>query len=223
MRNSHVPVGFWRSVNHSQNAFFRECFVDELAHAAGKDAYEYRRSLLSANPKERAVLEAVAEKAGWGTPPPHGIHRGVAVEKSYGSYCAQVAEVSVGEGGVPRVHRIVCAIDPGHVVNPDTVQGQVESGIVYGLTAALYGDITVQDGRVDQGNFDDYPLLSMREMPRVETHLVPSYDFWGGIGEPPLPPVAPAVCNAIFAATGRPVRSLPLAGPHPRNSLSPAG
>ncbi len=210
MRNSHVPVGFWRSVNHSQNAFFKESFVDELAHAGGHDPYQFRRRLLGDSPKELAVLDAAAEKAGWNQAPLRGVHRGIAVEKSYGSYCAQVAEVSVDERGRLRVHRVVCAIDPGHVVNPDTVGAQVESGIVYGLTAALYGDITIREGRVVQGNFDDYPILLMSEMPRVEVHPVPSGDFWGGMGEPPLPPMAPALCNAIFAATGERIRSLPL-------------
>ncbi len=210
MRNSHVPVGFWRSVNHSQNAFFKECFVDELAHAGGHDPYRLRRRLLRDSPKELAVLDAAAAKAGWRDTPPHRVHRGIAVEKSYGSYCAQVAEVSVDDRGRLRVHRVVCAIDPGHVVNPDTVEAQVESGIAYGLTAALYGDITIREGRVVEGNFDDYPLLLMAEMPRVEVHAVPSGDFWGGMGEPPLPPVTPALCNAIFAATGERIRSLPL-------------
>jgi isoquinoline 1-oxidoreductase beta subunit len=140
MRNTHVPVGFWRSVNHSQNGFFRECFVDEMAHAAGADPYEYRRMLLAADSKDRAVLEAAATHAGWGSPLPAGVFRGIAVMDSYGSYAAQVAEISISAQGELRVHRIVCAIDPGHVVNPDTILAQVESGIVYGLTAALYGD-----------------------------------------------------------------------------------
>jgi isoquinoline 1-oxidoreductase beta subunit len=210
MRNSHVPVGFWRSVNHSQNAFFQECFLDELAHAGGHDPYELRRRLLADSPKELGVLSAAAERAGWGSPLPEGRHRGIAVHQSFGSYAAQVAEVSVSEDNRVRVHRVVCAIDCGHVVNPDTIAAQVESGIVFGLTAALFGDITIADGRVVEGNFDDYPMMRMGHMPSVEVHPVPSGDFWGGIGEPPVPPVAPAVCNAIFAATGVRVRELPL-------------
>jgi isoquinoline 1-oxidoreductase beta subunit len=210
MRNTHVPVGFWRSVNHSQNAFFRECFVDEMAHAAGADPYEYRRMLLAPDSKDRAVIEAAATRAGWGSPLPAGVFRGIAVMDSYGSYVAQVAEISISGHGELRVHRIVCAIDPGHVVNPDTIQAQVESGIVYGLTAALYGEITIEHGRVLQGNFDSYRMLRVHEMPTVEVVLVPSGGFWGGVGEPGLPPLAPALCNAIFAATGKRIRALPL-------------
>jgi isoquinoline 1-oxidoreductase subunit beta len=210
MRNTHVPVGFWRSVNHSQNAFFRECFVDEMAHAAGADPYEYRRLLLAPDSKDRAVLEAAATHAGWGTPLPAGVFRGIAVMDSYGSYVAQVAEISLSGHGELRVRRIVCAIDPGHVVNPDTIQAQVESGIVYGLTAALYGEITIEHGRVSQGNFDSYRMLRVHEMPTVEVVLVPSGGFWGGVGEPGLPPLAPALCNAIFAATGTRIHALPL-------------
>jgi isoquinoline 1-oxidoreductase beta subunit len=205
-----VPVGFWRSVNHSQNAFFLECFMDELAHAAGQDPYRFRARLLADSPKELAVLRAAADKAGWGSPLPEGRHRGIAVHQSFGSYAAQVAEVSVGAENAVRVHRVVCAIDCGHVVNPDTIAAQVESGIVYGLTAALFGEITIDQGRVVQGNFDDYPMMLLRHMPKVEVYPVPSRDFWGGVGEPPVPPIAPAVCNAIFAATGRRVRELPL-------------
>jgi isoquinoline 1-oxidoreductase beta subunit len=209
MRNTYVPVGFWRSVNHSQNAFYRECFVDEMAHAAGADPYEYRRMLLASDSKDRAVLEAAAMHAGWGSPLPAGVFRGIAVMDSYGSYVAQVAEISISGHGELRVHRIVCAIDPGHVVNLDTIQAQVESGIVYGLTAALYGEIGIKDGRV-AGNFHDYAMLHMAEMPRVETLIVPSGGFWGGVGELPLSPLAPALCNGIFAAIGKRVRLLPL-------------
>jgi isoquinoline 1-oxidoreductase beta subunit len=210
MRNTHVPVGFWRAVNHSQNAFFKESFVDEMAHATGQDPYQFRRRLVAARPRDLAVLDTAAQKAGWGTPTPPGVFRGIALNESYGSYCAQVAEVSVSKAGEVRVHRIVSAVDPGHVVNPDTIQAQTESAVVYGLTAALYGEITIKDGRVEQTNFTDYPMLRMAEMPKVEAYAVPSGGFWGGIGEPPLPPTAPAVCNAIFAATGKRVRSLPL-------------
>jgi len=210
MRNTHVPVGFSRSVKHSQNAFFQECFIDELAHEAGQDPYDYRAKLLSPSPKESGVLKVAAEKAGWGSPLPDGRHRGIAVHQSFGSYAAQVAEISVSADNVIRVHRVVCAVDCGHVVNPDTVSAQVEGGIVYGLTAALFGEITIEEGRVEQGNFDDYPMMRLGHMPEVEVYAVPTGDFWGGIGEPPVPPIAPALCNAVFAATGKRVRELPL-------------
>lgn len=210
LRHSPVPVGFWRAVNHSQNAFFRECFIDEVAHAGGQDPYQLRRRLLMEEPKQLAVLDAVAQQANWDEPPPPGVFRGLALNSSYGSHCAQVVEVSLSNRGRVRVQRVLCAIDSGHVVNPDTVVAQVESGVVYGLTAALYGEITIKDGRVEQGNFDDYPLLQLRDMPKVDVVLVPSGGFWGGLGEPPVPPVTPALCNALFAATGKRIRSLPL-------------
>ena len=173
--------------------------------------------MLKDSPKQRAVLQAVAARSGWGETLPADTHRGIAIETSYGSHCAQVVEVKVNADGTFRLLRVVCAIDPGHVVNPDTVAAQVESGITYGLTAALFGDITIDRGRVQQGNFDDYPMLTLGQMPEVETHIVASGDFWGGMGEPPLPPVAPALCNALYAATGKPVHSLPLSahGLHP--------
>jgi isoquinoline 1-oxidoreductase beta subunit len=210
MRTTHVPVGFWRSVNHSQNGFFRECFVDEMAHAAGQDPYQFRRKLLSKDATRLAVLDAAAKTAGWDKPPPQGVSRGIALVEAYGSLCAQVVEASVGDKGQIRVRRVVAALDTGHVVNPAILQSQVESGIVYGLTAALYGAITIDKGRVSQGNFDDYQMLRMAEMPTVETVLVPSGGFWGGGGEVAVPPLAPALCNAIFAATGKRIRSLPL-------------
>ena len=209
MRTTHVPVGFWRSVNHSQNGFFRECFVDEMAHAAGQDPYQYRRKLLSKDPVRLAVLDAAAKTASWDRPVPPGVSRGIALVEAYG-LCAQVAEASVGDKGQVKMHRMVAALDTGHVVNPAILQSQAESGIVYGLTAALYGAITIENGRVQQGNFDDYEMLRMADMPAVETALVPSGEFWGGGGEVAVPPLAPALCNAIFAATGRRVRSLPL-------------
>jgi isoquinoline 1-oxidoreductase beta subunit len=209
-RDMHVPIGFWRSVNHSQNAFFRECFLDEVARESGADPFEFRDRLLTDVPKQRAVLKAVADKAGWGKPLPENTYRGIALETSYGSHCAQVVEVRVDGDATFKLLRVVCAIDTGYVVNPDTIEAQVESAIVYGLTAALFGDINITDGRVIQGNFHDYPMLLLKHMPEVETHIVASGDFWGGVGEPPLPPIAPALCNALFAATGRPVRSLPL-------------
>ena len=210
MRNTHVPVGFWRSVNHTQNAFYKECFLDEMAHAAGQDPYQYRRRLLAGKTRELNVLTTAAEKAGWGQPLPPGVFRGIALNESYGSHCAEVAEVSIGPKGEVRVHRVVAAVDPGYVVNPATVQAQAEGSIVYALTAALYGEISIKDGRVEQSNFGDYEMLHIDEMPRVETYPVPTGGFWGGIGEPFTPPVFPAVCNAVFAATGKRIRSLPL-------------
>jgi isoquinoline 1-oxidoreductase subunit beta len=210
MRNTHVPVGVWRSVNHSQNAFFKECFVDEMAHAAGADPYAFRRMLLKKKPQQLAVLDAAAKNAGWGSPPAPGIFRGIAIHDSQSSICAQVVEASIAHDGKVRVHRVVSAIDAGHVVNPLTVEMQTESAIVYGLTAALYGEISIKHGRVEQSNFHDYPMLRMAEMPRVETVILASGGFWGGVGETPVPPLAPALCNAIFAATGKRVRSLPL-------------
>ncbi len=210
LRTLHVPVGFWRSVNHSQNAYFREHFIDQVARAAGQDPYRFRLDLLKEAPKQRAVLQAVAEQAGWDKPLAKNTFRGIAVETSYGSHCAQVVEVRVNDDRSFQLLRVVCAIDPGHVVNPDTIAAQVESAITYGLTAALFGDITISKGRVQQGNFDDYPMLTLRQMPLVETRIVASGDFWGGMGEPPLPPVTPALCNALYAATGKPINSLPL-------------
>jgi isoquinoline 1-oxidoreductase subunit beta len=210
MRNTHVPVGVWRSVNHSQNAFFKEGFVDELAHAAGSDPYLFRRKLLAKKPKQLAVLDAVAAKAEWGSALPPGVFRGIAIHDSQNSICAQVVEASVASDGGVHVHRVVSAIDAGHVVNPLTVELQTESAVVYGLTAALYGEITIANGQVEQSNFNDYPMLRLVDMPRVETVIVASGGFWGGVGETPVPPLAPALCNAIFFATGKRIRSLPL-------------
>jgi isoquinoline 1-oxidoreductase beta subunit len=210
MRNTHVPVGVWRSVNHSQNAFFKESFVDEMAHAAGADPYLFRRRLLAKKPRQLAVLDAAAAKAGWGSPPPPGAFRGIAIHDSQNSICAQVVEASVASDGKVRVPRVVSAIDAGHVVNRLTVELQTESAVVYGLTAALYGEVTIEHGRVEQSNFHDYPMLRLAEMPRVETVIMTTGGFWGGIGETPVPPLAPALCNAIFAATGKRIRSLPL-------------
>jgi isoquinoline 1-oxidoreductase beta subunit len=205
-----VPTLWWRSVGHSHTAFVVETFVDELAHAAGKDPFEFRRALLGKNPRHKRVLETVAEKAGWGKPLAEGRGRGIALHESFGSYVAHVAEVSVSREGKLRVHRMVCAIDCGPVVNPDTVRAQMESGVVFGLTAALYGEISFEKGRVKQRNFHDYPMLRMNEMPEVEAHIVPSQDKMGGVGEPGVPPVAPAVANALFAVTGQRVRRLPI-------------
>lgn len=205
-----VPVWFWRSVGHSQNAFALESFIDELAHAAQKDPYEYRRGLLAAQPKARGVLDLAATKAGWGKPLPRGWARGIAVHESFGSWVAQVAEVSIAGPSI-RVHRVVCAVDCGLVVNPDTIVAQMESGIAFGLSAALHGAITLKGGRVEQGNFNDYPILRIDEMPTVEVHINPSGGAIGGIGEPGTPPIAPAVANAVFALTGKRLRKLPLA------------
>lgn len=204
-----VPIGFWRSVGHSQNGFVAEGFVDELAHAAGADPYQFRRGLLANAPRHRGVLELAATRAGWGTPLPEGRARGIAVVMSFGSYVAQVAEVSVENGRV-RVHRVVCAVDCGVVVNPDIVAAQMESAIVFGLTAALHGRITLENGAVVEGNFDTYPMLRINEMPVVEVHIVPSTEAPGGVGEPGTPPIAPAVVNAVFALTGQRIRSLPI-------------
>ena len=204
-----VPTGFWRSVGSSQNGFVVEGFVDELAHAASADPYEFRRNLLASHPRHRGVLELAATKAGWGTPLPGGRARGIAMVESFASYVAEVAEVSI-ENGKVRVHRVVCAVDCGVVVNPDIVAAQMESAIVYGLTAALYGKITVENGAVVQGNFDSYPMLRISEMPVVEVHIVPSTEAPSGVGEPGTPPIAPAVVNAIFALTGQRIRNLPI-------------
>ena len=210
MRNSHVPVGPWRGVNTNQNAVYMECFIEEAARAAGKDSVEFRRALMKNHPRHLAVLDAVAQKADWGKPLPAGVHRGVAQFMGYASYSAAVAEVSVSDAGKLKVHRLVMGLNCGHVVNPDQVAAQVEGSVAFGLTAALYGECPVENGRMTALNFDTYEMLRLAEMPKVETVLVPSYDFWGGVGEPTICVVTPAVLNAIFAATGKPVRSLPL-------------
>jgi isoquinoline 1-oxidoreductase beta subunit len=203
-------VWFWRSVGHSQNIFFMEGFIDEMAAATKKDPFEFRRALLSQQPRYKGVLEVAAGKAGWDRAPPAGIFRGIAVAQSFGTYVAEVAEVSVGDDGVPKVHRVVAAVDCGMTVNPEIIRRQIEGAIVYGLSAALYGRITIKDGQVEQGNFHNYPVLRMNEMPEVEVHILPSTEKPGGIGEPGTPPTAPAVVNAIFAATGKRLRSLPI-------------
>ncbi len=205
-----VPVQWWRSVGHSHTAFVVESFMDELAHAAGKDPYEFRRKLLAKQPRHRAVLELAAEKAGWGSSVPEGRGRGIALHKSFGSFIAHVAEVSVSSAGEVRVHKVVCAIDCGRVVNPNTIAAQMEGGIVFGLTAVLYGAITLKDGRVQQSNFNNYQMLAMNETPEVEVHIVSSQEPPTGVGEPGVPPIAPAVGNAIFAVTGKRIRRLPI-------------
>ncbi len=204
-----VPVGFWRSVGHSQNHFISECFADEVAEAAGQDPYEFRRALLTDAPRHRGVLELAATNAQWGSALPEGRARGIAVAHSFGSYVAQVAEVSIDDGK-PRVHRVVCAVDCGVYVNPDIIAAQMESAIVYGLTAALYGEITIENGAAKQSNFHDYQMLRINEMPVVETHIVESTEGPGGVGEPGTPPIAPAVANALYQLTGTRIRKLPI-------------
>ena len=207
--NHPVPLGFWRSVGHSQNAFFSEHFMDEVALRANQDPLEFRRKLLQQHPRHLAVLNLAAEKAGWGKPLAQGLARGIALHQSFGSIVAQVAEVSIVEKKV-KVHRVVCAIDCGIAVNSDIIAQQMESGIVYGLTAALYGEITLEAGAVKQKNFPDYDMLRMAGMPVVETHIVASAEAPTGVGEPATPPIAPAVANALLKLTGKPVRSLPI-------------
>jgi isoquinoline 1-oxidoreductase beta subunit len=204
-----VPVLWWRSVGHSINAFVVESFVDEMAHAAKREPLEYRRALLAKAPRILAVLNLAAEKAGWGTPPPHGRARGLAVHESFGSIVSHVAEVSVDKGRI-RVHRVVTAIDCGICVNPLGVRAQMESGVAYGLSAALHSELTLKEGRVVESNFHDYQVLRLDEMPQVEVHIVDSREKSGGAGEPGTPPIAPAVANAVFALTGKRLRELPL-------------
>ena len=210
MRNTHVPVGPWRGVNTNQNAVYMECFMDEVARAAATDPLEFRRALMQNHPKHLAVLNAVADKAGWGKPLPAGVHRGIAQFMGYGSYSAAVAEVSVSDQGKLKVHRMVLALNCGHAVNPDQIAAQVEGSVAFGLTATLYGECTVDKGRIVEQNFNTYEIMRLAEMPKVETVIVPSFDFWGGVGEPTICVVAPSVMNAIYAATGKPLRSLPL-------------
>ncbi|MET4070722.1 isoquinoline 1-oxidoreductase beta subunit [Bradyrhizobium sp. S3.2.6] len=210
MRNPHVPPGFWRGVNVNHNAIYMECFMDELAHAAGQDPLEFRRKLMGKNPKHLAVLNAVAEKIGWATPAPQGVYRGIAQVMGYGSYVAGAAEISVTDGSKIKVHRIVASTDPGYVVNPAQVERQIAGSFVYGLSALFYGGCTVKDGRIEQTNFDTFNSMRINEMPKVESVMVPSGGFWGGVGEPTIGVAAPAVLNAYFAATGKRIRSVPL-------------
>ncbi len=211
LKNTHVPVMFWRSVGSSQNAFFVESYVDELAQAAGQDPYKFRRTLLAGKSDFLGVLDKIAEKSDWGKPLPAGRGRGIAIHECYGSIIGQVAEVTVSQKGEVRVDRVVAAVDCGHVVNPGIVEAQIQSGVIYGLSAALYGEITIKNGRVEQSNFGDYQVVTLADTPKIEVYLALSGGSkWGGIGEPGTAATAPAVANAVFAATGTRVRSLPL-------------
>ena len=210
MRNTHVPVGPWRGVNTNQNGLYMECFIEECARAAGKDSLAFRQALMKNHPKHLAVLNAAAEKGDWGKPLPAGVHRGIAQFMGYGSYSAATAEVSVSPQGKLKVHRMVLALNCGHAVNPHQIAAQVEGSVAYGLSATLYGECKVDKGRMVDLNFDTYEIMRLAEMPKVETVIVPTYDFWGGVGEPTICVVAPAVMNAIHAAIGKPVRELPL-------------
>jgi isoquinoline 1-oxidoreductase beta subunit len=210
IRNPNVPVGFWRGVNLNQNAIYMECFLDEVAHATGQDALALRRKLLEKSPKALAVLNAVAAKGGWGQPAPAGVHRGLAVTHGFGSYVGACAEVSVSADGGVKVHRIVAATDSGHAVNPQQIEAQVEGSFVYGLSGAFMQECTVKDGKMEQTNFGNYDSMRIAQMPKVESIVMPSGGFWGGVGEPTIAVAAPAVMNAIFRATGKRVRDLPL-------------
>jgi len=206
---THVPFGPWRSVDHSQHSFFTESFIDELAHAAGVDPYEYRRRLLSHDLRMRAVLDKAAQESGWDRPLPAGWGRGIALQKSFGTIVSQVLEVEVSDGQV-RVDRVVCAVDPGFAVNPNGLIAQMESGVIYGLTAALYGEVSIRNGAVQQSNFDDYEMVRMSDAPKIETYIINSGESWGGAGEPGTPTVAPALANAVYDATKTRIRQLPL-------------
>jgi isoquinoline 1-oxidoreductase beta subunit len=210
MRNPHVPPGFWRGVNVNQNAIYLECFMDELAHAVNQDPLEFRRKLMSKHPKHLAVLNAVADKIGWSTPAPKGVYRGLCQHMGFGSYVAAATEISVTDGNKIKIHRIVAATDPGHAVNPWQIDRQIAGSFVYGLSALFYGECTVKDGRMEQENFDTYPSMTLKDMPKVESILMPSGGFWGGVGEPTICVAAPAVLNAFFAATGKRIRQVPL-------------
>jgi isoquinoline 1-oxidoreductase beta subunit len=214
MRNPHVPPGFWRGVNLNQNALYLECFIDEIAHATKQDPLALRRKLMARHPKHLAVLNAVAERAGWGWPAPDvgglKVYRGLSQTHGFGSYVAACAEVSVTADGELKIHRIVAATDCGYAVNPQQIEAQIEGSFVYGLGAMLFQACTVKDGAIEQKNFDTYPCLKIAQMPKVESIVMPSGGFWGGVGEPTIAVAAPAVLNAIFAATGKRVRDMPL-------------
>ncbi|WP_441230454.1 molybdopterin cofactor-binding domain-containing protein [Tardiphaga sp. 215_C5_N2_1] len=210
MRNPHVPPGFWRGVNVNQNAIYLESFMDELAHSVGQDPLEFRRKLMTKHPKHLAVLNAVAERIGWTTPAPQGVFRGICQHMGFGSYVAAATEISVTGSNKIKIHRIVAATDPGYAVNPWQIDRQIAGSFVYGLSALFYGECTVKGGRIEQENFDTYQSMTMKEMPKVESILMPSGGFWGGVGEPTICVAAPAVLNAYFAATGKRIRSVPL-------------
>ena len=210
MRNTHVPPGFWRGVNINQNAIFMECFMDELAHAAGQDPLAFRRKLMAKHPKHLAVLNAVADRAGWGKPAPKGVYRGLAQMMAFGSYVAACAEISVSGGNKVKVQRIVCATDPGYAVNPAQIERQIAGSFVYGLSALFMEECTVKDGHIEQTNFNTYDSMRIAQMPKVESIVMPSGGFWGGVGEPTICVAAPAVLNAFFAATGKRIRTVPL-------------
>ena len=210
MRNTHVPPGFWRGVNINQNAIFLECFMDELALAAGQDALEFRRKLMSKHPKHLAVLNAVADRAGWGKPAPQGVHRGLAHMMAFGSYVAACAEVSVTGGDKVKVRRIICATDPGYAVNPAQIERQIAGSFVYGLSAVFMEECTVKNGAIEQTNFNTYDSMKIAQMPKVESIIMPSGGFWGGVGEPTICVAAPAVLNAMARATGKRIRTFPL-------------
>jgi isoquinoline 1-oxidoreductase beta subunit len=197
-------------VNINQNAIFLECFMDELAHAAGQDALEFRRKLMANHPKHLAVLDAVADRAGWGKPAPQGVYRGLAQMKAFNSYVAACAEISVTGGNKVEIQRIVCATDPGYAVNPAQIERQIAGSFVYGLSALFMEECTVKDGHIEQTNFNGYDSMRIAQMPRVESIVMPSGGFWGGVGEPTICVAAPAVLNAFFRATGRRIRSFPL-------------
>jgi isoquinoline 1-oxidoreductase beta subunit len=210
MRNTHVPPGFWRGVNINQNAIFLECFMDELAHAAGQDPLEFRRRLMTKHPKHLAVLNAVADRAGWGKPAPRGVYRGLAQMHSFASYVAACAEISVKDGNKVKIHRIVAATDCGYAVNPAQIERQIAGSFVYGLSALFMEECTVKDGHIEQTNFNTYDSMRIAQMPKVESIVMPSGGFWGGVGEPTICVAAPAVLNAFFAATGKRIRTVPL-------------
>jgi isoquinoline 1-oxidoreductase beta subunit len=210
MRNTHVPPGFWRGVNINQNAIFVECFMDEMAHAVGQDPLEFRRKLMTKHPKHLAVLNAVADRAGWGKPAPKGVYRGLAQMMSFNSYVAACAEISVADGNKVKIHRIVAATDPGYAVNPAQIERQVAGSFVYGLSGVFLQECTVKDGHIEQTNFNTYDSMRIKQMPKVESIIMPSGGFWGGVGEPTICVAAPAVLNAYFAATGKRIRTYPL-------------
>jgi isoquinoline 1-oxidoreductase beta subunit len=210
MRNPHVPPGFWRGVNINQNAIFLECFMDEIAEAAGQDALQFRRTLMAEHPKALAVLNAVADKGSWGKPAAPGIYRGIAHFRAFGSYVAACAEISVNAGNKVKVQRIVAASDMGYAVNPAQIDRQIAGSFVYGLSALFMQECTVKDGRMEQENFNTYDSMRIAQMPKVESIVLPSGGFWGGVGEPTICVAAPAVLNAIYRATGKRIRSFPV-------------